>query len=126
MVHQVAAQLDGHAPASLDSIVGVFFDPPTHHLFHNRLFDRESNPFAGDDILAPYAAVRDRLKKSGITAQTADFLPAREDGRRHILISFGTPDRMVSHSVQKYIALSRRPDVVLSAFFAMECPNVEP
>jgi len=125
MVHQVAAQLDAPATAARDT-VGVFFDPPTHHLFNNRLFDRASNPFAGDDILAPYVAVRDRLEKSGITAQTADFLPARPDGRRHLLISFGAPDRLVSHSVQKYIALSRRPDVVLSAFFAMECPNVEP
>lgn len=122
----MAAQLDPSAPASRAAAVGVFFDPPTHHLFDNRLFDRESNPFAGDNILAPYAAVRDRLEQSGITAQTADFLPDRPDGRRHILISFGAPDRLVSHSVRKYRALSRRPDVVLNAFFAMECPNVEP
>jgi len=113
-------------PSASPADVGIYFDPPTHHLLRDRLFDRESNPFAGDDILAPYAALHRRLKTSGIEARTADFLPERPDGRRHILISFGTPDRMVSQSVKRYAALARRPDVVLSAFFAMECPIVEP
>src|SRR5258707_15299029 len=106
--------------------VDVYFDPPTHHLYGNRLFDRESNPYAGDNILAPYAAVYDRLRSHGINVQTADFLPAASAGRRSLLISFGTPDRLVAHSVKKYRALARRPDVTLSAFFAMECPIVEP
>jgi hypothetical protein len=122
----VAAELASLSPVLSPGSIAVFFDPPTHHLFRNRLFDRGSNPFAGDNILAPYAAVHDRLKKRGITAHTADFLPEHPDGRRHLVISFGTPDRLVSHSVRKYAALARRPDVVLSAFFAMECPVVEP
>ncbi len=45
---------------------------------------------------------------------------------RNLLISFGTPDRLVSHSVGRYRRLLQRPDVTLSAFFAMECPVVEP
>ena len=106
--------------------IAVYLDPPTHHQFQNRLFDRGSNPYAGDDILAPYAAVKDRLTGKGIEVQTADFLPEAPDGRRNVVISFGIPDRMAVRSVRKYIALSRRPDVVLSAFFAMECPIVEP
>ena len=108
------------------SQVDVYFDPPTHHLLGNRLFDRESNPYAGDNILAPYAAVHDHLRSGGFSVQTADSLPGAGQGRRALLISFGTPDRLVAHSVKKYEALARRPDVTLSAFFAMECPIVEP
>ena len=106
--------------------IAVYLDPPTHHQFNNRLFDRDSNPYAGDDILAPYAAFRNRLTSKGIAVQTADLLPATPDGRRNVVISFGVPDRMAAYSVRKYIALSQRPDVILSAFFAMECPIVEP
>lgn len=113
-----------HAVRAAD--IAVYLDPPTHHQFNNRLFDRESNPYAGDDILAPYAAIRNRLTSKGVVVQTADLLPDIPDGRRNLVISFGVPDRMAAYSVRKYAALSRRPDVILSAFFAMECPIVEP
>ncbi len=106
--------------------VVVYFDPPVHQLRRDSLFDRESNPYAGDKILAPYAAVHERLAERGIDAHTADLLPDRPDGRRNVLISYGMPDRMPAHTVRKYRALASRPDVVLSAFFAMECPIVEP
>lgn len=106
--------------------IAVYFDPPTHHLFGNKLFDSASNIYAGDNILAPYAAVFDLLTKHGVAVKTADLLPERPDGRRNYLVSFGVPDRLASHSVKKYRALSRREDVVLSAFYAMECPVVEP
>lgn len=108
------------------SDVAVYFDPPTHHLFDNRLFDSGKNVYAGDDILAPYAAARTSLEAKGFTVRTADLLPSSPDGRRNLVISFGVPDRMASRSVQKYASLSRRSDVTLSAFFAMECPIVEP
>ena len=99
----------GPSPRSASAAdVGIYFDPPTHHLLRDRLFDRESNPFAGDDILAPYAALHHRLKASGIEARTADFLPDGPDGRRHILVSFGTPYRLVSDRSKKYAALARR------------------
>jgi alpha(1,3/1,4) fucosyltransferase len=51
---------------------------------------------------------------------------AASAGRRALVISFGSPDRLVAHSVKKYRALALRPDVTLSAFFAMECPIAEP
>lgn len=104
----------------------VYFDPPTHHQYENKLFDRGSNPYAGDDILAPYAAVQSRLEAAGVPVQTLDHIPPAPDGRQNIVISFGIPDRMPSHSVRKYVALSQRPDITLSALFAMECPIVEP
>jgi hypothetical protein len=104
----------------------VYLDPPTHHLQKGKLFDRESNPFAGDDILAPYVAVRDRLVADGFEVKTADALPEIPDGKRRLLISFGAPDRTIPHTVARYRALARRPDVILSSFVAMECPVVEP
>ena len=106
--------------------VAVYLDPPTHHLFGDRLFDSEHNVYAGDDILAPYAAIARRLGQWGIPVHTADRMPEAPDGRLNLVISFGVPDRMAVHSVRKYAAWARRPDVVLSAFFAMECPIVEP
>lgn len=108
------------------SDVSIYLDPPTHHQFGDRLFDRESNPYAGDDILAPYAAIRDHFDAKGIPVRTADNLDAASDDSTKVVVSFGTPDRLPSHSVRKYEAWGRRDDVVLSAFFAMECPIVEP
>lgn len=117
---------DAQSTAGKQDEIAVYLDPPNHQQFLNRLFDRGSNIYAGDDILAPYAAIRDRLERKGIDVQTADLLPEGSDGRRNVVISFGIPDRMAVLSVRKYIALSRRADVILSAFFAMECPIVEP
>jgi alpha(1,3/1,4) fucosyltransferase len=111
-------------PAAAD--VAVYLDPPSHQQLGNRLLRPESSQFTGDNLLAPYAALGERLTKAGIVTQTADQLPERPDGRRHLVISFGTRDRMVRFSVSRYRALARRTDVVMSAFFAMECPIVEP
>lgn len=110
------------------SPVDVYLDPPTSHQFGGKLFDRESNPYAGDDILAPYVAVRDTLVAAGHRVFTADALPAAggDPSRRKLVISFGTPDRLVSFAVRRYRALAERTDVTLSAFVAMECPVVEP
>src|SRR5262245_2327054 len=113
-------------PATDPGEIAVFLDPANHQMFGDRLFDRSKNLYGGDDILAPYSAVHDRLTRAGVAVRTADFLPAKPDGRRNVVISFGTPDRLVEHSVRKYAALASRPDVLLSAFFAMECPIVEP
>ncbi|MEO8523273.1 MAG: glycosyltransferase family 10 [Caldimonas sp.] len=118
--------MSGQQTPASGNAVAVYLDPPTHHQFQNRLFDRQSNLYAGDDILAPYVEIRDRLAQRGIEVRTADLLPATADGKRNILISFGTPDRLAADSVRKYAMFARRPDVVLSAFFAMECPIVEP
>lgn len=106
--------------------LAVYFDPATRHQLDDGLFARKGNVYAGDDILAPYAAVYDRLTAAGLVVHTADRLPSEPDGRRHLLISFGTPDRLVSHTVDRYRKMAARPDVTLSAFYAMECPVVEP
>jgi hypothetical protein len=106
--------------------VGVYFVPPNHQLLGGRLFERESNPYAGDKILAPYAALHARLSAGGFAVDTIDRLPAATDERRKIVISYGTPGRLPSDSVREFRQLAARRDVTLSAFFTMECPIVEP
>jgi hypothetical protein len=108
------------------SEIAVYLDPPTHHQFDDRLFDRSSNLYAGDDILRPYAAVKDHFTSRGVEVHTLDKLPERPNGKKNVVISFGMPRKLASDTVQHYVALSRRADIVLSAFFAMECPIVEP
>jgi hypothetical protein len=106
--------------------VAVYLDPPSDQQCGNRMLRPETGRYNGDNLLAPYVAVAERLTKAGVATQTADMLPERPDGRRQVLISFGARDRMVRHSVSRYRKLGRRADVVMSAFFAMECPIVEP
>lgn len=99
--------------------VALFVDPPSHHLQGDRLFDDEGNVFAGDRVLAPYAHLRAALTRSGVPVHTGDVL---ESGAvvadRNVYVSMGLRTRWRS--------LLRRQDVVLSAFFALECPIVEP
>ncbi len=39
--------------------VALYIDPPSHHFLGDRLFDPETTPLAGENIRAPYVAVRD-------------------------------------------------------------------
>jgi hypothetical protein len=93
-------------------------DPPSRHFLGDRLFDQRSADRHGDNILAPYIHVRDALQERGIPVCPADFLPARFGQARSVYVSFGMR--------RDYRRLARREDVILSAFFAMECPIVEP
>jgi hypothetical protein len=122
----MTARQRAFAQAAEPRAVAVYVDPPTHQQLRDRLFERDANIQVGDDIQAPFAGIRERLTGKGIPVRTADLLPAVPDGRRNVVISFGVPDRTVRQSVRKYEAWSRRPDVILSAFFALECPIVEP
>ena len=97
--------------------VAVFIDPPSHHFLGDRLFDPSTARYGGDNILAPYIAIRDALQAKGIPVHTADRLKGHS-ARRNLFVSFGR--------LEGYPEVLRRRDVVLSAFFAMECPIVEP
>jgi hypothetical protein len=108
------------------SDVAVYFVPPNHQLYGGRLFEREGNPFAGDRILAPFAAVYERLTRAGIAVDTSDALPDRPDGKLNVVIAYGMPEHQLSESVRRFRKLSTRADVAMSAFFALECPIVEP
>lgn len=98
--------------------VAIYIDPPSHHFLDNKLFIVEDGRLNGDRINAPYAHLREFFNSKGIQVHTADFLPKKANGMQCIYFSMGMLDR--------YKQLSKRSDVVLSAYFAMECPNVEP
>lgn len=102
------------------SDVAVFIDPFSHRNEQDRLFDPSSEPYAGDNALEPFAYLRAWLQERGIEVHTADMLEAQgRNGRTlNVYISFGLR--------QRYERLARRTDVVLSAFFAFECPVVLP
>jgi alpha(1,3/1,4) fucosyltransferase len=97
--------------------VALFIDPPSHHFLNNRLFIVEDGRLTGDRLHEPYAYLREFFLARGIPVQTADQLPPEPNGTRNIYVSMG---------LNNYQKLAQRPDVVLSAFFAMECPIVEP
>lgn len=99
--------------------VAVFVDPSTYHLEQDRLFDPETNTFAGDHILAPYAHLRSWLGQRGIPVHTGDRLESGEvTADLNIYLSLGVRAR--------WPRLLPRDDVRLAAFFALECPIVEP
>jgi hypothetical protein len=106
------------APPAASS-VAVFIDPVSHHFLGDGLFDVAQNRLAGDDILAPYAHLRTWFAERGVRVHTADRLLHGENvAERNVYISMGIQDN--------YRRLAGRRDVVLSAFFALECPIVEP
>jgi alpha(1,3/1,4) fucosyltransferase len=96
----------------------LYIDPPTHHFLQDRLFDSATNPTSGDNAQAPFVLVRDYFTRRGIPVHTADLMPAEPDDVRKMYVSMGR--------LPNYARLARRPDVTLSAFFAFECPIVEP
>lgn len=98
--------------------VAIYVAPPTHHFLQDRLFDPATNPLAGENILLPFLRLKQHFEARGIPVHTADLMPATVDEVVKVYASLGIVD--------DYAALARRPDVRLSAFFAFECPIVEP
>jgi alpha(1,3/1,4) fucosyltransferase len=98
--------------------IALYIDPPSHHFLQDRLFDPSTNALSGDNILAPFLHVQEHFTRQGIPVHTADLMPPEPDDVRKIYVSVGR--------VADYARLARRPDVTLSAFFAFECPIVEP
>ena len=98
--------------------VTLYIDPPSHHFLQDQLFNPEFASKNGDQILAPYVQLRDFFGARGISVRTADYLPDQAGEDHYVYVSMG---------IQKnYRKLARRSDITLSAFFAMECPIVEP
>jgi len=106
------------AVASPARRVALYIDPPSHHFLGDRLFYDDVSRLNGDRQNAPYAHLRDTLRARGIDVRTADFLPAESSDTLKLYISLG--------NTENASRLFGRSDVVLSAFFAMECPIVEP
>lgn len=97
--------------------VALFIEPQTHHFLRDRLFAPETAKYGGDQVLAPYFALRKYFQARDVPVHTADFLPD-SDAEQNIYISLG-----MRSAYKQYLG---RDDVVLSAFFAIECPVVEP
>ena len=99
------------------SRVELYIDPPTHHFLKDRLFDSAFAPHLGDQVLAPYAHLKEFFEARGIAVHTADFL-GPPDGALKVYVSLGR--------WMQYRKLASRPDVILSAILAIEAPAVEP
>lgn len=96
--------------------IAVYIDPPSHHFLNDRLFTY--NGKLGDDLMAPYVALQHFFKDREIPIHTADLMPDETTAQTKIYLSFGILDN--------YRRLAKRPDLVVSSFFAMECPIVDP
>ncbi len=96
--------------------IAVYIDPPSHHFLNDRLFSYSGQ--LGDDLMAPYVTLQDFFNKKNIPIHTADLIPDENNDEIKIYLSLGILDN--------YQKLSKRPDVIVSSFFAMECPIVDP
>ena len=95
----------------------LFIEPQSRHFLNDRLFAEETARFGGDKVLAPFAALRAFFSARGVPVHTSDRL-SDVSADRKIYVSLGMRER--------YREMAQRDDVVLSAFFAIECPVVEP
>lgn len=101
--------------------IALYIDPPTHHFLGDRLFVLDDGRPNGDHMNGPYVYLRERLASQGIAVHTADRLRetlTSDAQQQNVYVSMGYLDN--------YEHLAKRPDTVVSAFFAMECPIVEP
>jgi hypothetical protein len=110
-------RIDG-ASVPKHSRVELYIDPPTHHFLRDRLFDSAFAAYLGDQVLAPYSYLKKFFEARGIAVHTADFLDSGREGALKVYVSLGR--------WSQYRRLAGRPDVILSAFLAIESPAVEP
>ena len=73
--------------------LALFIDPATEHFLEDRLFDPAASAYGGDDILAPYRAVREHFREacrifSDVYRAAAELLRAGS-GKRASPISAG-------------------------------------
>jgi hypothetical protein len=99
--------------------VTLFIDPFSHHFLRDGLFNPHNPRLNRDNTLEPYVFLKQWFAEREIPVYTADrLLEGGVSSARNVYISLGIRDR--------YRKLAKRRDVVLSAFFALECPVVEP
>jgi glycosyltransferase involved in cell wall biosynthesis len=109
-------------PASGRRAIRVYLDPFTRHFYGNELFDPRSR-YNRDDAHRPWFRLKERLNAEGISIDTADYLldagqASANRGGANVYVSFGVHDR--------YGALTRRDDVLLTAFYLFEVVVVDP
>jgi hypothetical protein len=97
--------------------IAVYIDPFSHHFLGDKLFELNSE-IQGDQVMAPYANLKAYFHAHGIPVRTADYFPAQPDGCRNLFFSLGR--------IEQYKRVEERQDAVLSAFFAVETPIIDP
>ena len=98
--------------------ITLYIEPPSHYFWNDGLFNIELCGFGGDQLLAPWVYLREFFTARGISVHTGDLLPRQETDTLNVYVSVG--------NIEKYRIVARRRDTALSAFFALECPVVEP
>lgn len=110
------------APSERESTtarVAIYIDPPSYHFLEDRLFTvNDPSHCNGDSVLTPWVYLRDYFTSRGVPVHTADRLTGGDSETRNVYVSFGMLD--------KHQRLARRADTTVSAYFALECPIVEP
>jgi len=94
--------------------VGIYIDPVSPSFLRDRIFERGQY----SSVEGCLGVVKNTLEAQGVHVHTADHMPAPNGSDIHLYVSIG------NHA--NYRALSKRPDVVLSAFMITESPVVEP
>lgn len=102
------------------SDVAVYVDPFSRRNEEDRIFDPASQPDAGDNAFEPFAYLRSWLEQRGVEVHTADLLESGNGSDRAVKVFISLGGR------QRSARLAGRDDVVLSGFFAFECPVVLP
>ena len=95
----------------------LFIDPPTPRLAEDRIFERATGK-DHSSLPSCLASIKTCFERQGVPVHTADLLPSPQARDRYVYVSIG------NHA--NHARLSRRSDVVLSAFFVTEAPVVEP
>jgi alpha(1,3/1,4) fucosyltransferase len=98
--------------------IALYIDPPSHHFLQDKLFNVQDGRLNGEQLLAPYAKLREDFAARDIVVRTADYMPEAVSDTHNIYVSMGMLD--------KYKRMAQRSDTTVSAYFAMECPIVEP
>ena len=100
--------------------VAVYIDPFSRRNEQDGLFDPTRFPDTGDNAFEPFIHMRRWLRERGVEVHTADLLDASSRNGRavSVFLSFGMRSR--------YKRLAQQPNVLLSGFFAFECPIVLP
>ena len=99
--------------------VALLIDPVTHHFERDAMFDMRSVQPEGAALLERWIYLRSWFQERGVEVHTADcYFRGEVHARRYVFVSFGQAHRCLQ--------VAHRSDFVLSAFFAMESPIVEP
>jgi len=97
--------------------VGIYIDLASARMLEDRIFEQATGRYHSS-LARCLAFVKSTFEAQGVHVHTADRLPEPTTSDTHLYISIG------NHA--NYVALSKRPDVVLSAFMVTESPVVEP